>query len=400
MQQRFSGTFRGLIPLVCLVTGILCTPEYKISWEEASRQCKTKYESELITYQCIGDLNLTAEIIKELGINVEAWIDGKVSDLGCTRDACYRIKQEHTREETRNPVICVHLGSFKVQWTEVTYEKAKVICGSAQHKMEDVRIDITRLQNDFKKPTAFWVPGVSLDSTRDQCTSVVSRDNETLEMRQANCSFPKIGICINTSYIADHQMSTFLEINPLSYKEEVLSVQAYMQEDVSEAYSLQLVGARSVDNKGGHIWELKTLLPFVFSVFNLILFMVLMGFMLVLWKRVTSKWNMVVKNVHPLEVKRKSRQREKEKKIFKNTEYQCVPALSPANSTRVKILPEEENLYSEITGKGACFNDEVNPVGNGYVDMKGMPGQMRNGAYCSSFRLGKSPSTQMDSTYC
>lgn len=112
---------------------------------------------------------------------------------------------------------------------------------------------------------------------------------------------------------------------------------------------------------------------------------------------------MVVKNVHPLEVKRKSRQREKKKKIFKNTEYQCVPALSPANSTRVKILPEEENLYSEITGKGACFNDEVNPVGphgNGYVDMKGMPGQMRNGAYCSSFRLGKSPSTQMDSTYC
>lgn len=75
-------------------TGILCTPEYKISWEEASRQCKTKYESELITYQCIGDLNLTAEIIKELGINVEAWIDGKVSDLGCTRGE--NIKKELT----------------------------------------------------------------------------------------------------------------------------------------------------------------------------------------------------------------------------------------------------------------------------------------------------------------
>lgn len=111
---------------------------------------------------------------------------------------------------------------------------------------------------------------------------------------------------------------------------------------------------------------------------------------------------MVVKNVHPLEVKRKSRQREKKKKIFKNTEYQCVPALSPANSTRVKILPEEENLYSEITGKGACFNDEVNPVGphgNGYVDMKGMPGPVRNGAYCSSFKLGKSSSTQKCSMY-
>lgn len=119
----------------------------------------------------------------------------------------------------------------------MTYEKAKVICGSAQHKMEDVRINITWLQNDFKKTAAFWVPEVSLDSTRgilsslqlffylcfifvnslckvrftsilnqrmlfnvsDQCTSVVSRDNETLEMIQANCSFPKIGFCINTS---------------------------------------------------------------------------------------------------------------------------------------------------------------------------------------------------------
>lgn len=38
-----------------------------------------------------------------------------------------------------------------------------------------------------------------LFNVSDQCTSVVSRDNETLEMRQANCSFPKIGICINTS---------------------------------------------------------------------------------------------------------------------------------------------------------------------------------------------------------
>lgn len=108
---------------------------------------------------------------------------------------------------------------------------------------------------------------------------------------------------------------------------------------------------------------------------------------------------MVVKNVHPLEVKSKSRQREKKKKIFKNTEYQCVPASSPANLTRVKILPEEENLYSEITGKGACFNDEVNPVGNGYVDMKGMPGLVQNGAYCSSFKLGKSSSTQKCSMY-
>lgn len=401
MLRRFSGTFRGLIPLVCLVTGILCTPEYKIHWEEASRECKTKYESELITYQYIGEKNLTAEIIKELGMNVEAWIDGKVRELGCTEDACYRMKQQHTRGDMRNPFICVHLGSFEIRWTEVTYQKAKGICGSAQHKMEDVIIDVTRLQNDFKKPTAFWVPEVIMDSTREQCTYVVSRDNETLESRQDDCSIPKMGVCINTSYIPDHQMSTFLEITPLPYREEALGVQAYMQEDLSEASSLQLVGTRTTENGDWHVWDLKTLLPFAFSGFNLILFMVLMGFMLVLWKRVTSKWNMEAKNMHPSEVKSKSKLK-KGKTFFKNTEYQCVPASSPGNSTRVKILPEEENPYSEITGKGACFNDEVNPVGphgNGYVDMKGMPGLVRNGAYCSSFKLGKSSSTQKCSMY-
>lgn len=402
-MRRFSGVFSGLSALVCLVTGILGTPEYKIHWEEASRECKTKYESELITYQYIGEKNLTAEIIKELGLNVEAWIDGKVSELGCTGDACFRIRQEHTRGDTRNPFICVHVGSFEIHWTEVTYEKAKGLCGSAQYKMEDVRIDITRLLNDFKKPTAFWVPEVILDSTREQCTFVVSRDNETLESRQDNCSIPKMGVCINTSYTPDHEMSTFLEITPLSYKEEVMNVvQAYMQKDLSEASSLQLVGARTTDNGDGDAWELKTLLPFAFSGFNLILFVVLMSFMLVLWKRVTSKWNMVAKNMHPSEVKSKSKLKKKKKTFSKTTVYQCMSASSPGNSTRVKILPEEENPYSEITGKGTCFNDEVNPVGphgNGYVDMKGMPDRVRNGAYCSSFKLGKSSSLQKCALY-
>lgn len=30
-------------------------------------------------------MNFIVEIIKEFGINVEVWIDGKVSDLGCIR---------------------------------------------------------------------------------------------------------------------------------------------------------------------------------------------------------------------------------------------------------------------------------------------------------------------------
>lgn len=71
----------------------------------------------------------------------------------------------------------VHLGSFEIRWTEVTYQKAKGICGSAQHKMEDVIVDVTRLQNDFKKPTAFWVPEVIMDSTRGISLSKVCLTN-------------------------------------------------------------------------------------------------------------------------------------------------------------------------------------------------------------------------------
>lgn len=36
-------------------------------------------------------------------------------------------------------------------------------------------------------------------------------------------------------------------------------VQAYMQKDLSEASSLQLVGARTTENGDEHVWKLKTL---------------------------------------------------------------------------------------------------------------------------------------------
>lgn len=36
-------------------------------------------------------------------------------------------------------------------------------------------------------------------------------------------------------------------------------VQAYMQEDLSEASSLQLVGTRTTENGDWHVWDLKTL---------------------------------------------------------------------------------------------------------------------------------------------
>ena len=65
-------------------TDVLSSSEFYIDWKEASRQCKTKYDSELITFDYIKTENLSSEIISDLGNNISAWIDGKVRLLGCT----------------------------------------------------------------------------------------------------------------------------------------------------------------------------------------------------------------------------------------------------------------------------------------------------------------------------
>lgn len=65
-------------------TAVLSSSEFYIDWKEASRQCKTKYDSELITFDYIKTENLSSEIISDLGNNISAWIDGKVRLLGCT----------------------------------------------------------------------------------------------------------------------------------------------------------------------------------------------------------------------------------------------------------------------------------------------------------------------------
>lgn len=63
--------------------GILCSSNHYIDWSEASKQCKSKYDSELISEQYIATENLTEDIIQELGFNIAAWIDGKEQELGC-----------------------------------------------------------------------------------------------------------------------------------------------------------------------------------------------------------------------------------------------------------------------------------------------------------------------------
>ena len=104
--------------------------------------------------------------------------------------------------------------------------------------------------------------------------------------------------------------------------------------------------------------------------------------------RVLSKLKQMAKIVDPPKSSKKSKL--KRKKIFQQTEYQGLACSSPGNSTRVKLLPEEENPYSEISGKESCLvGDEGRVPGascNGYVDMKSM---MPDNEHCSSFKIGK-----------
>lgn len=47
----------------------------------------------------------------------------------------------------------------------------------------------------------------------EQCTYVVSRDNETLESRQDDCSIPKMGVCINTSCEYKSSLKVLVSVN-------------------------------------------------------------------------------------------------------------------------------------------------------------------------------------------
>ncbi|XP_048773911.2 uncharacterized protein LOC125679047 isoform X2 [Ostrea edulis] len=400
MRVQLIPSEVGIIVIACCLTGILCSSNHYIDWSEASKQCKSKYDSELISEQYIATENLTEDIIQELGFNIAAWIDGKEQELGCRNDTgtCFKIKQMHTKNDRKMPRVCA-IGDIDIGQEEVTYEKAKEICEPVKFKSSDaVNSKIAaRVDDLYHKSTTFWLPNIELESNRDiTCTYVVSRDNVTLETMHDNCTIPKMGVCINTSYIPDYQMTTILEITTMTT--EVQEIPDTAHEEIPSAQP-QIFTETGNWNQ----WDMKTLLPFAFSGFNLILFMTLMCVMLVLWKRVTSKWNLLAKTANPHTHhdagRSQKKSKSKHKGFLRNKEYEGLPQDSSGNSTRVKMVPEnDENPYSEISGKGVpCFGNETGAFDTpGYVDMRGM--QSRGDPY-SSFNIGKNSTRKINSRY-
>nr|XP_022321236.1 uncharacterized protein LOC111123284 [Crassostrea virginica] len=371
---------------VFFVTDVLSSSEFYIDWKEASRQCKTKYDSELITFDYIKTENLSSEIISDLGNNISAWIDGKVRLLGCTDDVCYRVHQIHTTEDRKHPTICVDTPDMINVWfSEMSYKQSQDKCGTERYRLTDINLKTDRIPVD-KTSNVFWLPNIELTTDEGECTFVITRNNESLELKYDNCSIPKMAVCINNSYIPDHHVTTFLEMAPKVTDEELLVENE--KDGAYKAESLQILGPTRTDGTSGDVWHLKSLLPFALSGFNLILFLVLMCAMVALWKKVLSKLKQMAKIVDPPKSSKKSKL--KRKKIFQQTEYQGLACSSPGNSTRVKLLPEEENPYSEISGKESCLVGAEGRVPgascNGYVDMKSM---MPDNEHCSSFKIGK-----------
>ncbi|XP_062610358.1 uncharacterized protein LOC134272133 [Saccostrea cucullata] len=398
----------GILAFSSLLTDILCSPEHYIDWSEASKQCKTKYESELITERYVEEQNLTAEIIQELGVNLSAWIDGKILDLGCKNDICQTIVKIHTNVNIRNPSICVTADGIKIDLTNMTFQEAQQWC--QQEKFEIIgnlyknilRDQVAKFSYKLKSPISYWVPNIELRNNQDvNCTYVVSRDNDTLETLYGNCSIPMMGVCINNSYIPDYQMSVLLELTPTNIPVFEINYEVSEEEDYSRAEALQVIGTKDdvhVEDltKNNGYWDLKSILPFAISGFNLILFMTLVCVIIVLWKRITLKWKLLTKrdNLYDMYDPYKSR-----KKI---RDYQGLPVMASGNSTRVKMVPEvDENPYSEIYGKessGFSREKTTSVVPNhaeGYIDMRGL----RRDINCSSFKIAKTPRRQLNSGY-
>ncbi|XP_061169734.1 uncharacterized protein LOC133179053 [Saccostrea echinata] len=401
----------GILTLSSLLTGTLCSSEHYIDWSEASKQCNTKYESELITERYVADQNLTAEIIQELGVNVSAWIDGRILEIGCKNDVCYRIEKVHTNVDIKNPSICVTPDGIKIKQTNMTFKEAEQWCQSAKFEIKGdlykniLQDQLEKILHKLLTPISFWVPNIELSSNRDvNCTYVVSRDNNTLETLYDDCSIPMMGVCINNSYIPDYQISVLLEMTPINipvYEIDIGKIEIDEEKDYSRAEALQVIGTKEdvhIEDlsKNKYSLDLKTILPFAIGGLNLILFLTLVCVIFVLWKRVTAKWKLLAKrdNLYDLYDSDKSRKRDRD--------YQGLPVMSSGNSTRVKMLPEvEENPYSEINGKESSgFYREtaasvVQGQVEGYVDMRGL----KRDTNCSSFKIGKTSRRQLNSGY-
>ncbi|XP_062610370.1 uncharacterized protein LOC134272140 isoform X2 [Saccostrea cucullata] len=304
----------------------------KVDWITASKDCNAKYESQLIPRSYIEGKNLHNDVVEGIGVNVSAWIDGKIQRIGCDQVKCLQIKRLNEQQDRKLPFICVTSGDIEGNLTEVSYTESRELCGSAQFRVEGplqkyAMFSVLHKFLPSPKPfAAFWLPNAELSDIEDTfCTYVVSRNNETVETKSDNCSAPKMGVCINTTYITDFRMSVMLEMTAKQWP----------------------------PMKGDEvIWAMKTVsVSLALSALSLFLVVLFMCISILLWKRVSSKLNVFLNENRSTdagnEIKSESNERKNKKKACT---YEVLPQNTHGHSTRVKNLPmEQENPYSEIT---------------------------------------------------
>ncbi|XP_061170039.1 uncharacterized protein LOC133179266 [Saccostrea echinata] len=361
-QQFYRALF-----ILSLMKGSSGSSEHHVDWTTASKDCNVKYESQLIPQSYIEDHNLYSDVIKGIGVNVSAWIDGKIQEIGCDQVKCLRIKRLNEHGDRKLPFICVTSADIEVNLTEVSYKESTELCGSAKFRIEGPlrKYALLSIINKFllsPKPfTTFWFPNAELSDNEDTfCTFVVSRDDETVETKFDNCSTPRMGVCINTTYITDYQTSMMLEttakqLQPVKGGGVIWTIKDDAMHETGDRIITQdkekLQAIRTLADKDAGILEVSVSLALsASSLFLVVLFMCIST---LLWKRLSSKLDIILKGSQfsgpEIETVSGPRKKKIKKKVYM---YEVLPQIMHGHSTRVKAVPkEQENPYSEITSR-------------------------------------------------
>ncbi|XP_048773914.2 uncharacterized protein LOC125679049 isoform X2 [Ostrea edulis] len=298
--------FHSVLFIVTLfVTEAIGSNEHHVDWYTALEKCNATYTSYLIPQSYIEDRNLTHDIVRGIGRNTSAWVDGNIQEIGCNPQMCLRMKRILERNDRKMPYICVTSRGFDINSSEVTYTTAKKLCDSAKLKFKDCHPKYLyevlpgMSARNSGASVAFWLPNVEFCSNQDiGCVYVISRDDASLETMYGNCSIPKMGVCINKTYISDYQLSFVLEMTVKRFLfnrlNNVGTTKDEEEEEIGSKNPIIYEWAESTSSADAHLQnesvnsnnsELKTFLPFVISAVSLSLVLVSIGITLVVWKR-------------------------------------------------------------------------------------------------------------------
>ncbi|XP_061170040.1 uncharacterized protein LOC133179267 [Saccostrea echinata] len=393
------------------VGGSVGSVEYHVDWATASIHCKTKYDSQLIPQSYIVDQNLHSDVISGIGVNVSAWVDGKIQMIGCDQEKCLLMKRLLEKKDRKMPYICVTSKHTEVNLKDVSFSTSADLCNFKKVTIEDslqrngLLSSLTELSEMLTTSKTFWLPNVELSNNTDtNCTYVAAQSNNFLETMSGNCSIRKMGVCINSTYLIDYEMSVILEIN-MKQMPFLKSDGIWTTEDISKikeeegkestitvhTQQEKLIRARNMNDSAVQIQDLpresnnlqntvlvtnrqiqdidaskfsamkdtknfSVLVSFTLSSLSLVLVISFICIVMVFWKRMSRKLDILMKdhyNISDDQTATESTQKRKTK--FKKKVYETLPEVAHGHSTRVKGMSrEEENPYSEIAGRCSC----------------------------------------------